>query len=252
MKSSSSNIVKLLQEWNTSEAVPLGGDWLDQLSRWLGPADAITLSASHQLMRDTATARQSSDDVARSVNLDLELRNVRADLLKAIGPPQQAKSRDMRTGGTDKTIEPMEGIQDYSGYRQRYAEFQRRVEWRVDPLRKHCRRVLSESCARLQKLADLDVTLEHIFAAREKAMFNKIPAILERRFVDRKSEYLSTLTLVVTDDPEQPPEVNRKSLAWVCKFEQDFHAIISAELDARLEPIAGMIEAYGYETLNKV
>jgi hypothetical protein len=252
MKSSSSNFVKLLQEWNTSEAVSLGGDWIDQLSRWLGPLDAITLSVSHQLMRDTASARPSSEDVAPSVNLDLELRNVRADLLKAIGPPQQARSRDMRTGGTDKAIEPMEGIQDYSAYRQRYAEFQRRVEWRVDPLRTHCRRVLSESCPRLHKLAELDATLEHIFAAREKAMFNKIPAILERRFLDRQSEYLNTLPLLVTDDPEQPPEVNRKTLAWVYKFEQDFHAIISAELDARLEPIAGMIEAYGFETLNKV
>ena len=253
MNASSSKLSSLLRDWKFAEAVPVGWDWVDQLSGSLGPVDAITLSAALQGIRYPGMEHPHREATTNPANLEADVNNVRADVIKAMAPAKQAKSRDMRSSAPIELAHAAQGTQaDYAAYRQRYTEVQRRMEWRIDPLREHCRQTLSKSNSRLRKLAELDATMENIFGAREKALFSKLAVILERRFEDLKRQHQNTPGSVSGEAnaaSEEVPALQPKSAAWVAKFEKDFEALVRAELDVRLGPIAGMMEAYGNETL---
>ena len=112
--------------------------------------------------------------------------------------------------------------EDYGSYRQRYLDIQRRFELRIDPLRQHCRQVLSQASPRLRQLAQLDATLETMLMPRTQALLATLAVLLERRF----HRYRQDESLPMAD------------------FEQDFQAALVAELHFRLEPVTGLVEAW--------
>jgi hypothetical protein len=111
---------------------------------------------------------------------------------------------------------------DYGSYRQRYLDIQRRFELRIDPFRAYCRQVLTHSDSRLCQLAQLDLTLESLLASRTQTLLASLAALMERRFQRYQQ------------DEDLPAE----------GFEQDFQHAMLAELQFRLEPVTGLVEAW--------
>ena len=77
------------------------------------------------------------------------------------------------------------------------------------------------------QLAAFDAVLERMLAAREPGLMATVPLALERRF-----EALRTAAVA-----DESPDGWRHSLA------QALHAALRAELEQRLQPVIGMIEA---------
>ncbi|BDT70497.1 hypothetical protein os4_00040 [Comamonadaceae bacterium OS-4] len=220
-RSSPLGLVGLLETWAAVDTRAPRQDWAEHWSAWLGPLDAIALSTALPEIRNAgATAPEAGKKQA--VDIAQLLQQLQDDLtrfVRLIPAPQRSSLRSvsMPQAVTEPVVE-----EDYGSYRQRYLDIQRRFELRIDPLRQHCRQVLSQASPRLRQLAQLDATLETMLMPRTQALLATLAVLLERRF----HRYRQDESLPMAD------------------FEQDFQAALVAELHFRLEPVTGLVEAW--------
>jgi hypothetical protein len=196
---------------------------------WLGPFDAITLQAAQQPPRALPATRASAS--RQSVSLEDDLRRVRDGLLHAMVQPAGRKEK---AGARANADEPAQV--DFATYRQRYLEQQRRMDLMLEPLRSHCRSVLARTSTDLHQLAELDVAMEHILGEREKTLLARLPQCLERRF----GHWSGAAAVPLPSESAHDARVQD----WVAGFEQDVQQLLSAELEFRLGPIVGLVEAF--------
>jgi Protein of unknown function (DUF3348) len=117
---------------------------------------------------------------------------------------------------------------DFATYRQRYAKCQLAMETQIVPLRRRLRASLADRSAALAKLAELDIVMEQVVGAQERALLATVGARLEPLF-DR-------LRVASSDTPSQPGP-------WLDKFRGEMRKLLLAELDLRLQPVEGLLEA---------
>lgn len=98
--------------------------------------------------------------------------------------------------------------------RRRHLELQRSMESRLEALRVRARHALAKASPRLAQLAALDAAMEQAFGAREQKLLATLPALAERRLAASGSE---------------PGDRHRQ--------------VLLAELELRLAPLTGLIEA---------
>jgi hypothetical protein len=114
----------------------------------------------------------------------------------------------------------------YAAYQDRHADLQRQMALMIAPLRGHVRDALGRASARLRQLAALDASMEQLLAAREQALLPGLPALLKRRYQQLADE--------APDDALQV-------------FAGDWRQALLAELDLRLGPVKGLVEALANE-----
>jgi hypothetical protein len=220
-------------------------DFAERLSQWLDVSDAITLHAAHQSIqpaaRKTSVARPDPTSA-----LEAECQRVRTALVKAItasgvAPP----ARDSRDRGLlPQTDAAPEADAGFAPYQQRYLDLQRQMALRIETLRGHVRQAASRASSRLAQLATMDAVLEQMFAAREQKLMGTVPVVLERRF-----EQLRTAHQLEMDARQQPDDLAawRQPGGWQHRFGKELEAALLAELDVRLQPVTGMLEALSNE-----
>jgi hypothetical protein len=214
---SSSRLVRTLADW-TPDVEASGMDFAERLSLWLNAFDAIGLQAAHQSIRAIRTAAPAEPADARSRrsrSVEEDFREVRSTLANAIARDPMA------------TAAAQAG---YSVYRQRHLELQRQMEQMIGPLRDHVRQTLSRVSPRLRQLAALDAVLGQVVASREQTVLPTAAALIERRFEQLRQDQAD---------------------GWLDVFVADWRQALLAELDLRLEPVAGLIEALSNELKNR-
>jgi hypothetical protein len=106
------------------------------------------------------------------------------------------------------------------------------MDMSIEALRAHVRQSLARASPRLAQLAALDAALDSLLVgAREQRLLAQVPAFLERRF-----EQLRPADPTDDDDGR-----------WRTLFEQEFQAVLRAELDLRLQPVIGLLDALSNE-----
>lgn len=207
-------------------------DFAERLSLWLNAFDAIGLQAAHQSIKAVTAPASRNTPAARrgqAQSPEADLQRVRSALANAI-------AQDPLTLATADA--------DYSLYRQRHGELQRHMEQMIGPLREHVRQVISRRSARLRQLAALDAALEQWLTPREQAVLPAVAALAERRFEQLRREDRQAIEASgAHDDPARWREPG----GWLHAFERDWRQALLAELDLRLEPVAGLVEALGNE-----
>ena len=216
----SSPLVRLLGEWATVDAEPPGMDFAERLSLWFNAFDAIHLQSLHQGIRGIPTAAAAPAPArgaraARTANLDEDFRQVRGVLSKTISDGPLAQD-DAST---------------YTAWQRRHLELQRQMEQMVGALREHVREVLAQKSARLRQLATLDAALDQLLARREQSLLPRVGALLQQRF-----KQVRTGALEGED--------------WLDTFGREWRQALLSELDLRLEPVAGLIDAHRNEWNN--
>jgi hypothetical protein len=135
-------------------------------------------------------------------------------------------------------------------YLQRHLDLQRKMERLIDPLRLHVRQSLGRSSStRLRQLAAMDQVLAQTLAARHERLLPTPPSLLQRRYEQLREAHLQALQAVIAADNTDDPAQWRARGAWLHRFEQDWRQALTAEVDLRLEPVLGMVEALS-EDLN--
>ncbi len=133
----------------------------------------------------------------------------------------------------------------YEPYRRFYAAHQREMEASLGPLRARVRAVLARCGPALQQLAALDAALDHILCERESKLLTKVASLLQKRFMHLLRTHQQALQ---TNGQADTPALWTLDGAWLARFCHELQTVLLAELDLRLQPTLGLLEAYLSET----
>jgi hypothetical protein len=185
------------------------------MAQWLGWADAIPLSAAlHAPLRDAVNRARAPASPAPA---EREFEHVRAALLRLI-------DEYGTSAGAKRKVTPPDD-DDFAPHRQRYARVQHAMQTAIEPLRAQARAAVASLSPQMERLAGLDAVMEPVLSEREQAALSIMPTLAQQHF-DR-------LRKAAAD----------KGAPWRDVFRKDMQRLLQAELELRLQPVRGLIEA---------
>ena len=214
-----SSLTRLLVDLDVVDGTDASADFAEKLGVWLDFRNAITLHGVHSA---PASQRRTRQPEALQEVLQAELARRRSVLTASIQLPLP---------GLDLSLKPATA---YEPYRRHHLARQREMELQLRQLRSKIRGLLSSVSPGLQKLAALDAAFEHMLSERESKLFSTVPALLEKHFKQLLKEHAQ-------DDPPH----------WLRTFGATLQSALLSELDVRLQPAMGLIEAYNDEMKNR-
>lgn len=200
-----------------------------RLVRLLGDSMVVGLEPSRQ---DFAQRLGQWLGAVDAVTLHTTLQAIKGDARQApaASPPARSLSVDrdvhlVRTALVEAITAgvPQDAVADYAPYHKRYADLQRQMESKITPLRSRVRQRVSAASPQLRQLAMLDAVMAQMLAAREQKLLSTVPVFLEKRF-------------------EHWRQVDQSS-----RFSQEWQAALLAELELRLQPVMGLMDAFNNE-----
>lgn len=197
----------------------------DGLVQWTGWADAIALSAALDRPPAVAALPVASDGSAAGERAECE--RVRAALT-------QTTVREV--GGTGRS--PMEMNMGYTPFRQRYLARQQAMDVAVGALRERVRGVVAAATPELARLAAVDAVMAQVLGGPERRLLATVPTLLDKHYQRLRDAHQGD----AGQGGDAPvPE-------WLDGFRRDLLAVLAAELDLRLQPVEGLIEALEHAT----
>lgn len=206
-----------------------------RLGPWLEWTDAIALSTA--LQAPVSAARVSPGLAAKAARAAAdELARVRSTLSRAITSDETLRSPVLRAepaGATDPSVEAA-AAPDFTPYRLSCGQHQRAMTAAIGPLRQRVRAALGAASPALAQLAAMDAVLDEALAQRERHALGRVPALLERHARQLGQPGQVQLDWVSADAGAAPD---------VAGLGATVQRVLLAELDIRLKPIEGMMEA---------
>ena len=254
----SSTFVRLLSELAEADVEVSRQPFAERLGLWLDWTAAIPLSAAlHSsaptpAMASDAASTQPDPSVAGMAATDA-LARVRAELAQAIATDAMlttkasAKASASASGG--RLAVPEAGVatdhgSDFLPYRRCYQAHQRLMQFRIAALRAQVREALAGQSAALSTLAALDGVLDQALAARERSLLATVPSLLEARFARLLRAHLAAQArLPGSDCPAPGPAQPAPPDAWLALACKDMQNVLVAEMDIRLQPVVGLVDA---------
>ncbi len=218
-----SSLVRVLSDLGLVDTRAPSGAFAEQLGQWVDIASAIGLRAAHQA--DPA-ARPTSASVAPA--LEQELARLRSALEATISKPHLAGAARTRLD-LPKPGASAEQTLAFEPYRRYYQAHQREMDLKIPPLRSRLREALAGTSPELAQLAALDAALDGILSTREGPLLASLPGLLEKRF--------KQLQQLGAADHEMKPT------GWLAGYCKELQGVLLAELDLRLQPCVGLLEA---------
>lgn len=225
----SSTLVRLVADLDLGSPTAAAADvdskqtFAQRLSGWLDWTQAIALAGA--LGGSTHKADQGSP-VKASV-LRAELRHLRKTLSQGISAATTSSSL-------------VEG--DLADIKRAGVGQQREMDAAIGPVRALLRRRLTASSPALAQLAALDAVMEQALAVREKHLLGKLPVWLEARFEQQRSSVDGVSVSPEAGGPVVAP-TDEAVAAWWAACCGEAQAALMAELDVRLQPLEGLLEA---------
>lgn len=208
---SSSALIGLLTRLTATKVPESSQSISERLSQWLGWTDAISLSS----VLGATNKKQPSASRAVSSAEEAEVTRVRETLLKILADE----------GGALRTAT------DFSPYRRRYVSRQQTMETAIAPLRTRLQAALVARSPALAQLAAVDAVMAQALGAHEVRVLSMIPTLLEKHYTRLRRAEADSI------DPDVSPDL------WLDGFIDDMQSVLFAELDIRLQPIEGLLEA---------
>ncbi len=235
----SCRLVRSLSRLSVVDVADSNQPLAERLGGWLGVTNAIAVFAALNPGSAPTPATPSGAPSPGGVTLPEELSRVRMALTNSI-MGGNARIKPPQAGpGT-----PMEVRADFSAYRRYILAQQRHMAASIRPLRLGARETLSACSSGLRRLADLDAALDRALAPREDDLLTAVPSLLEKRFENLREAHRAAL---IESGEEDDPERWMLPDQWLAVFHRELQDVLLAELELRLQPVVGLIEAYGNE-----
>jgi len=229
----SSELSRLLAGLGLVDAAAPGSSFAERLGEWLNAADATRLYAAHNAGAADAPGALPNGPAA----LREEGARLRAALAEGIARSCTPSERGGRIRlPLPDPASPPEIAAAYEPYRRFYLAQQREMEAAVGSLRARARAALARAAPGLAKLASLDAALDRILSDREGRLLATVPALLEKRF--------GALRDARPADQADDAAAWLRPGGWLADFCGVLRAALLAELDLRLQPALGLIEAF--------
>ena len=225
--------------------LPSKQSFTERLGQWLDWTDAIALAAA--LSRETAARPLNDRSAAAAQTLANELVQVRKQLADTImtdglfGSGQRPVKLPKPVTGAAPEVAP-EPAPEFAAYRRACLAHQRAMAASLAPLRERVRQALTALSPALGRLAALDAVFDEALGKRERHLLSTVPVLLQQRFERLRQAHSATDSQALG----APSAADRKSPApWLAEYARDMQQVLLAELDLRLQPIEGMVEAMG-------
>jgi len=212
------------------------GALAQQLSHWVGFSQAIELAALHSGKVSTpgrGLGLTHGQDTSPLDDLQTLYAHTRAQLERAVlestllpAEPEPPAGAPIGAGGRAAAFEP---------YQRYYLNQQRALEAAVGPLRTKLREALGRGSPTMRQLALLDSVLEKLMAEQESRLLYTLPRLLKARFDQRGQS-------AAPAPGAAPPDGT-----WLAGFARDLQAVLLAELELRLQPVLGLLQALQQE-----
>ena len=234
----SSPLVRTLADLAVLTAPDADAAFAEKLSQWIDISGAIGLRASHNPPSAEVQDAAACSDASK---LMAHVRQVQSDLATALSigmAPGGARSR--QGWPAPKPDLPPELAAAYEPYRRYYQRQQREIDLKIAPLRAKVRTALAGGTAEQRQLASMDAALDKILGVQEARLLAGLPTLLEQRFRHLHTTHQQALAQTGQADP-----ISRwmKPGAWLARFCQDLHSVLRAELELRLQPTLGLLDA---------
>lgn len=230
-------------------AAPAGQDFAERLGAWLSVADAITLRTALQIIPTTKPGKAAVAPNSARPALAEELQRVRAALTHSITTveaalPSRGRADHSSHVAVAAPVIPLDPMAEFAMLHQRYGEQQRRMEMSVDALRAYARQVLSQTSPELAQLAALDGVMDKMLGGRAQHLLSTVPAFLKKRCEQlRRQGAAEAAANAETLFGAEPDASQQPQPGWLVQLAAEFEQALLAELDLRLQPIAGMADA---------
>lgn len=223
-----SALIDLLTRLSERDVRPSRQSFADQLSQWLGWTDAIALSgALNGGVTAIAVSFGAVTADSASGEEDTLCQRVRSASTLAI-------AEDARALALDPTPA------DFVPYRRRYVARQQAMASSIELVRDRLREMLAARSPAMARLAEVDTVMARVLDPQAQRLFASVPVLLEKYF--KRLRTADQAALDATDPPNDPTGTP-PAAAWLDAFGQDMHRVLLAELDLRLQPVEGLLEA---------
>ena len=237
----SSKLIRCLADLAIVDAAEPGDAFAEKLGLWVHFTDAIILSALHNDSIASPPKMHLEAQSAARVAVGAEFDRIRVSLVNSI-----TKSCSPNLGKTHielpvpKLELPIDLAAAYAPYRRFYDAHQRDMELSIQPLRFNVRAALAKASPMLKKLADLDAAFETILRDRESKLLGAVPGLLKKRF---EKLFKAHQQIFIDTQQADNPACWTQAGAWLARFHNELQTLLLAELEFRLQPALGLIEA---------
>lgn len=254
-------LARLLADLAGADAPAAKQPFAERLGEWLSIKDALALSGALNSNVARAPDAWSPASTEEAAELREALANVRSALLRSISADGWRTPRPLPRGtaGSDEPVDV--SVPHFAHYQRHYIACQREMSMSIAGLQATARAALAGHSAALERLATLDAVLEQSLAARRSNLLGKVPPLLAQRFEALHAAHPSEMADEVEagsdsdeecgSDRELAPGMTRASAHsdWLATFCNEMETVLRAELELRLQPVAGLIAAFDNEVL---
>ncbi|MGH8079147.1 MAG: DUF3348 domain-containing protein [Lysobacter sp.] len=203
----------------------------DRLSEWIDWTQAVALSTALERKPSAAPSEHRPASGAE----DKACAQVRAALTHAIdGDPAFSASGSQTTAQSGDAQ-----AADYAFFRQRYLVLQQSMDAAIGRLRERLRDALIANAPGMARIAAMDAVMERALSRRERTLWTAAPVLLGQHF--ERLRQVAQQAAADADACGDAPRVGGD--AWLEGFRNDMRSVLLAELDVRLQPAEGLLEA---------
>lgn len=225
-------------------------DFSQRLGQLIDFSDSIILSAAHGELPGAAKIRTERDPELRGEKAaavkDVFLR-VRGALVQSIvksTSPNNATAR-IKLPVPGESVDP-QALLTFEPYHRFYLLQQRDMELKIQHLRLQMRESMADISPGLAQLAVLDRALGDTLAVHIRRFMAVIPTLLEKRFTYFLAKG-ATETKIPDDSLNQNIADRISGEDSLLPFYREIQGLLLAELDVRMQPLIGLLEALNQE-----
>ena len=217
----------------------------ERLSRLIDFSDSVKLSEFHE-----GLAKVPFESVPASTEtLREQVIRVRMSLVQSVVTSLIPDAKSARIKMTSRNAGlPIHKLATFDPYHDLYASHQREFDYKIQSLQVRVRDAVSGVSPELAKLAALDKAMRDTFSPHTREYFAVIPRLLGKRFalLLEEHESLQDDSNPHSDEYQADLEILRKWTqpnGWLGRFLNEMQEFLLAELELRLLPVLGLIEA---------
>ena len=223
-------LVRFLTSLGVSDAELSNDNFAERMSRLIGLSDSINIAQAH---RNVSFEPGSSSGAAQLLqNLQGDVDAVRQAIEEVIDRSFDQPDKAGRLKLPQLKVE--DGVPDCEPFQRFYLAQQREMDYRVLPLWSNVREAVAGASPEMAQLAAIDEALGESLIPHTKELFTAVPRMLKTRF-----EALSQAA--------EEPCVSGDTPQWLQRFQNDMQELLFAELEVRLLPVVGLLEAVEHE-----
>lgn len=243
----SSALVRQLADLAGATFPPSKQSIAEQLAAWLDVQDAITLSATlHPHTGRTDSGGKPAQPGGDPASEYSRVHNALREAILSEGTSQNPRTRlKLPSPESGDSLGPEE---EFAPYQRYYVAHQRDMDSQITALRSSLRTALARGTPALRQLAMLDAALDKTLNERQRSLLASVPLLLERRFLQLRAAHREALTDAVGKPPPgAAPADGPQSADWLASFRLDLQQLLLAELEHRLQPVRGLLDAYRHD-----